>query len=701
MLMSMSSSSLTAQHYYVAKDGLDSNDGSGPSPFLTINKAATVMQPGDTCFIKEGVYRETVSVATSGNAGSPIVFTSFQMDSVVVVATEIAGEWQHFKDNIYRSKIAMPLSRKNMLYGNNKVMDLARWPNNVDDDVYTIDTENVTGGTASSLISEANIPAANWDGGYVWYLGAHSGTSWTREIAAIQGDEVVFTQVDISKWPFSVHNPSIVRNNNRGRFFLYGVFDALDYEREWYFDAVKDSLYFQAPGNVDPNTLNVEAAQRERTINIIGDHVVFDGIDAFGGKIQISGDNCVVKNGHFLNCLQIPDELDNNGAQAWTGAIHIGGSHTIVEHNTIDGSSVNGIFIQGWGDVKNAIVRHNKIYNCNSVGIHSSPIRSAGEGHKFISNTIKSTGRDGIYTNGTNNEIAYNDVSYCMLINNDGGVYYTVGNESLKHVEIHHNWFHDSEGPDYADGRAAGVYLDNNSKGFNVHHNVIWNVTWSGLQANWNNTDIDFFNNSLIDCGQATGRWANGYVEADNRLYNNYSTIGDWSSDDFQPELKTNLIASTGLQDPGNLDFIPLPNTGLVDKGTSIASITDNAVGSAPDIGAYERGRTPWVPGVNTDLGNEVDSSSIVLSIQYPADIASDILIYPNPLGNNELRVEFKNVSAVIEMSIYDVSGQLIYGALIRGNHVNLPKSLFNKPGLYLTHFKLDNRHLVKKLVVD
>ncbi len=690
-----------AQHYYVAKDGADDNNGAVETPFLTIGKAVSVLQPGDTCFIKEGVYRETVNASVNGTASNPIVITNFGSDSVVVVATEEVNDWIHYKESVYKAKVAMPLTQKNMVYCNSKIMDIARWPNNEDNDLYTIDTENVSDGTASSLVSESSIPAYNWTSGYVWYLGAHSGTSWTREITSINGNEVVFPQVDVTKWPFNAHNPSAVRNNNMGRFYLFGVIDALDHEREWFFDATEDSLYFQAPGNVDPSTLGVEATFRERTLNIAGDYLVFDGIDAFGGKIQISGDNCIIKNGHFLNCLQILDELDNTGAQAWTGAIHVGGSNAIIEHNVLDGSSINGVFIQGWGNVTNAMIRHNQIYNCNTVGIHSSPIRSAGEGHKFISNTIKSTGRDGIYTNGTNNEIAYNDVSYCMLINNDGGVYYTVGNESLKNVEIHHNWFHDSEGPDYADGRAAGVYLDNNSKGYNVHHNVIWNVTWSGLQANWNNTNIDFFNNSLIDCGQATGRWANGYVENNNRLYNNYSTIGEWSSDDFQPELKTNLIASTELQDVDNHDFMPLETSALVDAGTNIVGITDNAVGGGVDIGAYERGRTPWIPGINTDLGNLIDSSSIVLSISYAKELENDILVYPNPLLANELKIEFKNTTNRIEMLIFDSSGKAIYESVIHGHTISLPKRLFGKPGMYVAHFNLNNRQLIQKLIVE
>jgi len=81
-----------------------------------------------------------------------------------------------------------------------------------------------------------------------------------------------------------------------------------------------------------------------------------------------------------------------------------------------------------------------------------------------MSNTIIGGGRDGIFIPSEDSEVAYNDVSDVMRINNDGGLFYVVGNEFDKNTAVHHNWFHDSFGPDYADGRCAGIYLDNDSK---------------------------------------------------------------------------------------------------------------------------------------------------------------------------------------------------------------------------------------------
>lgn len=52
--------------YYVAITGNDRNKGTIEEPFRNIQKAATIMAPGDTCIIREGVYRETVVPHNNG-----------------------------------------------------------------------------------------------------------------------------------------------------------------------------------------------------------------------------------------------------------------------------------------------------------------------------------------------------------------------------------------------------------------------------------------------------------------------------------------------------------------------------------------------------------------------------------------------------------------------------------------------------------
>jgi len=70
----------TGTNYYVAKTGNDNNAGTSSSPFLTIQKAANIVNPGDSVIVRDGNYTssavEVLSITRSGTASSPIVFKS-------------------------------------------------------------------------------------------------------------------------------------------------------------------------------------------------------------------------------------------------------------------------------------------------------------------------------------------------------------------------------------------------------------------------------------------------------------------------------------------------------------------------------------------------------------------------------------------------------------------------------------------------
>lgn len=64
--------------YYVATTGSDSNNGlSTSTPFQTIQQAADTAVAGDTVYVMPGTYKESVTIANSGTAGSPITFKNY------------------------------------------------------------------------------------------------------------------------------------------------------------------------------------------------------------------------------------------------------------------------------------------------------------------------------------------------------------------------------------------------------------------------------------------------------------------------------------------------------------------------------------------------------------------------------------------------------------------------------------------------
>lgn len=73
-LLAPGSSRAYATVYTVAKTGSDANSGTAASPWKTINKAASMVSPGDTVMIQPGTYNERVQITRSGTAAAPITF---------------------------------------------------------------------------------------------------------------------------------------------------------------------------------------------------------------------------------------------------------------------------------------------------------------------------------------------------------------------------------------------------------------------------------------------------------------------------------------------------------------------------------------------------------------------------------------------------------------------------------------------------
>lgn len=603
---------LQAKDIYVSVQGNDSNDGSINQPFKTFNKAVSVMSAGDVCIIREGVYEQSLVVTKNGNAANYLTFKAADGENVEIRATKKLSGWQLYKNNIYQTAVNMTISsRFRAVYHNEDFMNIARWPNDSDADRWTIDCTPVTGGDGSHFLVGGGIQDIDWTGGLVYYLGSHSGTSWTRTITSNTTTKINYNTVDINKWPFSNHNPTHYEgspNNRRGQVYLFNKLEALDFGREWYYDASAQLLYFQTADGSKPEDNSVEYATNKYAVELKGSYIKLEGLHIFGGSVKIhnKADNNTIENCTITHGTEGHDAIDNSSAQVGEAAIEVLGDNTVITGSTINHSMVSGIVVSGWA-ASNCLIEKNTITNTDYLGIHASPIRCSASNSKVLKNTIKNAGRDGMYVTGVNFEVAYNDVSYSQKINSDSGIFYTVGNDNLRNAEIHHNWFHDATAPTYShdigkSAKAAGIYLDNDSKGFTVHHNVVWNVSWTGYQINWNNTYLDFFHNTLWNNAEAMGSWVNKRAQNDNKVYNNYSSEGDWFAGEngVEFDIKNNLIDPVSpFENANNQNFFPKAGSAVIDKAPLINGFSKNYKGASPDIGAYELGGTRWTAGIN------------------------------------------------------------------------------------------------------
>src|SRR5438874_154148 len=68
---------LNALDYFVdgSLTGIDTNTGTAASPFHTIQKAATAAKAGSTVYIRQGIYRESVTPKYSGTNNTTLLIT--------------------------------------------------------------------------------------------------------------------------------------------------------------------------------------------------------------------------------------------------------------------------------------------------------------------------------------------------------------------------------------------------------------------------------------------------------------------------------------------------------------------------------------------------------------------------------------------------------------------------------------------------
>lgn len=85
MLSATGSANKVDNNLYVATDGKDSNPGTIESPLGTIQHAADIARPGDTVYVRAGVYCQQLAVKISGNAQEGFITFQSQPGEHVVL----------------------------------------------------------------------------------------------------------------------------------------------------------------------------------------------------------------------------------------------------------------------------------------------------------------------------------------------------------------------------------------------------------------------------------------------------------------------------------------------------------------------------------------------------------------------------------------------------------------------------------------
>ncbi len=643
----ISAAHATATVYYVSPSGSDSNSGlSLGTPFRTIQKCANVVAPGDTCLIRGGTYRETVIVPNSGSAGNPITFKNYNNESVTISGADVIlnANWTLHSGKIYKAPMNWSLNIRtsgfnvsdqvtnNQVFVDGQMMVEARWPNIPVEEVTRLtnaDKARAVGATVANTYSatyfDPNLsvfPANYWQGAKINFGPGWNTVHTTCDVTASASNSVTFQC-----------NPDPGANNSRtlwelppgsdtyrpsagNYYYLWGKLDALDHPAEWFRDGPTDhgTLYLWTPDGSAPSAHMVEARKRLWAFDLRDrSYITLDGIKLFAATLRTG------ETADFANHLLIQNiearylwHFQEIPPLFWEGGsfgLELGGDDNILRDSYLAYSAGPAVRLYGERNLAyNNVIRDGgymgsaAVAKGNFLNLSSS---GGGNTNRLKQNTIFNAGYI-LAEAGLGLDITYNDLYNSHLQISDLGTVYSYKvdgqNAQIAYNLVHDNWAEFNYGLKYWGG--MGIYLDNDTRNFVIHHNVVWNTSRHGLFAAGvdlskypSGSNRKFYNNTVDGGIGAQAKQGNGFNQTllGTEFKNNYAIASDLTD----PNL---ILQSNRLDDPlivkqPGQDFSLRHDSPTIDAGVIIPGYTDGYIGAAPDIGAYEFGRPPFISG--------------------------------------------------------------------------------------------------------
>lgn len=481
-LLTLLAPTAKAATYYVSPTGNDANNGTSQSTawrtVARVQQESVGLQPGDQIlFQRGGTYSGHLTVNASGTAGQRIVFGAYGNGSLPVIsgATTVSG-WTVHQGHIWRANVAQGVK---YVHVNNSLQTLARYPNTGWLRVNTASTTQLN----SSGLTQAN---GHWHGAEL----VVRSTNWCYENAVVSN----FSNGTLS-FPSIVYNPG----NYQWGFFLRNKLSELDSPGEWYHDPTAGVLYFWAPANADPNTMNVLASVHENGIEVgwqrqyvTVQDLAFSGhkhagvYNGGGAHVNVTG--CTFERSYYgLRSYGSYGTYSGNTLRhTYASSMAILDHNTTVENNTIeDIALVAGLGESFWGYygmyVSGAtnVVRANRITRTGNSGIFlgGSPLVE-----KNIITDIMVTLNDGggIYWDSADGAVIQENIisnvggnlesvamDYSINTQLGHGIYF--GNAEIHDITVRRNTVHGCS--------SAGIHVDHTmvSSGIQVRDNVLYN----------------------------------------------------------------------------------------------------------------------------------------------------------------------------------------------------------------------------------
>lgn len=479
---------VSATNYYISSaNGNDANAGTTQAaPWRTIarlNQVTWQIQPGDQIlFERGGTYRGEIIWGVSGTASQPVTIGAYGSGPRPVISgSDVVANWTQFQGNVWKAQVGQPVDQ---VFVGGQRMTVARYPNSG-----WLRNDQASGNSVHcAALNQSN---GYWNGARA-ILRCTASSIDTLRVSGFSSGTVSFTS-----------NPT--NTNMAGDdwgFFFENRLSELDAPGEWYYEASSGYLYLQAPGNVDPNTLTVEASVYWSGVNCYWQRHYLTVQDLQfhhqrnAGIRQDGADHVTVNNCRFeevyhgIRSYGSYDSYTNNTFRN----TYATGILLIDDHSTVSGNTLNNIAtIPGAGET-----------SWGYMGV-----RSLGLGNIIRANVFDTVGYAAI--EGNNDAlIEKNVVKHHLATMNDGGA---IQFDNTTGITVQDNIVMDpicgldgsSTVMPHYQRLAIGIYFGNTSN-VNVicRRNTVANIPGAGINVDHNMNAVGYqiknnvlFNNAV------------------------------------------------------------------------------------------------------------------------------------------------------------------------------------------------------------
>ena len=670
--------------YYVApasSGGDNNNAGTLAAPFETLQYAVNQLTAGDILYIREGVYRETITIDEDGTSGNLITIQNYNNEVVTIDGTvDVTGTWSSYGSVSGAYQLSSYSTDITQLFVDDEPMVNARWPNAqfYDDSIFSHSTwaqgDEGDDANPNSVEGSLQIDEDVFDPGSLDLnnsIGILNIGSFKTETVKITGHTQNGAADDVITYGYTGGTDadySTTYKDKHHYYFFEGKLDFLDTNNEWFHDKTNNILYLVTDNGLNPSTTGrtIKAKTTDYRVTFNGaNYITFKGINFFATTIDIqNSDNLSIEecNFYFPSASKRMLGLTNGLGSTSVTSINGTSDNNTIKKCLFENAEGEALVIRGDNNTIENNYFHHIDWSASDLNGLMVTIYCTGNSNTFTKNTIHTTGASATVLPGTASTFSYNKVTNTGLLQSDGAVFQGTKNY-VEGSNVHHNFIYDTE--KYAfrydapggDASVAGSYgrmhhniADNTNglmiKGNNqiIAHNTVMNTINNRndiiiLSEDCSNTSTWLYNNLAKRIGshrssQLFSLSADspmpiatiGYIKDDN------GTSGN-SNDDFWRTCQDNDVSNGWTATVGNgssqnnIDQINVSRTGLTYNSDIESLLNYNA--------ADGKSEADYVPTNNVILVNQgISPTNSVSTGASSTDTLDDLVPHTN-VGSN------------------------------------------------------------------